>query len=223
MPMKRTGAGTTPQPKPVKRDPGRTRERILAAALVEFSRQGFAGGRVDAIARRAGINKRMLYHYFGDKQGLFRAVMLRKMVQREAWLVGAPEDPLDILPYWFQVASNDTEWVRLLEWEALQLAGAPLANGTKRRASCRRFLQRIRKSQRLGRMSKAFDPGQLALSVMALTTFPLAFPQMTWIATGRLPTDPKFQRERVKFLSQFAAALRPKGKARRRPPRSQPA
>lgn len=218
---KSTGARAVSQRKPVKRDPGRTQERILAAALAEFSRQGFAGGRVDAIARRAGINKRMLYHYFGDKRGLFREVMHRKMVQREAWLVGAPEDPLDILPYWFQVACNDTEWVRLLEWEALQLAGAPLANGAKRRASCQRFMKRIRKSQRLGRMSKAFDPGQVALSVMALTTFPLAFPQMTWIATGMSPTDPKFQRERVKFLSQFAAALRPPPKTRR--PRSRPA
>ena len=170
MPTKSRGTRTVPQPKPIKRDPNRTQERILAAARAEFSRQGFAGGRVDAIARRAGINKRMLYHYFGDKQGLFREVMLRKMVQREAWLVGAPEDPLDILPYWFQAASNDTEWVRLLEWEALQLADAPLANGTKRRASCRRFMQRIRKSQRLGRLAKEFDPGQVALSVMALTT-----------------------------------------------------
>jgi AcrR family transcriptional regulator len=209
MPIKSAGGKAVPKFKPVRRDPARTKLRILAAALEEFSRQGFAGGRVDVIARRAGINKRMLYHYFGDKQGLFREVMHRKMVQREAWLVGAPEDPLDILAYWFQVACNDTEWVRLLEWEALQLADAPLANGAKRRASCRRFMERIRKSQRLGRMSKDFDAGQMALTMMALTTFPLAFPQMTWIATGMLPTDPKFQRQRVKFLSQFAAALRP--------------
>ena len=57
------------------RDPDRTRSRILAAALAEFSSKGFAGARVDAIARRAKGNKRMLYHYFGDKEGLFRAVL----------------------------------------------------------------------------------------------------------------------------------------------------
>src|SRR5450432_2914601 len=47
------------------RNPGRTRERILSAALKEFAAKGFAGARVDTIARRAAINKRMLYHYFG--------------------------------------------------------------------------------------------------------------------------------------------------------------
>jgi AcrR family transcriptional regulator len=53
-------------PATVSRDPGRTRRRILAAALAEFSAKGFAGARVDAIARRAKGNKRMLYHYFGN-------------------------------------------------------------------------------------------------------------------------------------------------------------
>ncbi len=57
------------------RNPERTRERILSAALKEFAAHGFAGARVDAIARRADINKRMLYHYFGDKQGLYLAVL----------------------------------------------------------------------------------------------------------------------------------------------------
>ena len=65
------------------RDPARTQERILAAALNEFATHGFAGARVDAIARRARINKRMLYHYFGDKAGLFREVLRRKIAQRE--------------------------------------------------------------------------------------------------------------------------------------------
>jgi AcrR family transcriptional regulator len=57
------------------RDPERTRARILDAATEEFSMRGLAGARVDAIAQRAGANKRMLYHYFGNKEGLFLAVM----------------------------------------------------------------------------------------------------------------------------------------------------
>ena len=57
------------------RDPVRTRERILRAARREFVAKGFAGARVDAIARSAAVNKRMLYHYFGDKEALYRAVL----------------------------------------------------------------------------------------------------------------------------------------------------
>jgi AcrR family transcriptional regulator len=53
------------------------RARILAAALAEFAEQGFAGARIDAIAERAGINKRMLYVYIGNKEALWLAVLER--------------------------------------------------------------------------------------------------------------------------------------------------
>lgn len=57
------------------RDAGQTRKRILDAATVEFARKGLGGARVDAIAARAKSNKRMIYHYFGSKEGLFTAVL----------------------------------------------------------------------------------------------------------------------------------------------------
>jgi len=57
------------------RDPERTRAAILAAATSEFTAKGLTGARVDAIARSAGANKRMIYHYFGDKDGLYLAVL----------------------------------------------------------------------------------------------------------------------------------------------------
>ncbi len=52
-----------------------TRGRILGAAVEEFARYGLGGARVDRIARRAAANKRMLYYYFGDKDGLFLAAL----------------------------------------------------------------------------------------------------------------------------------------------------
>ena len=57
------------------RDPERTKASILAAATREFTEKGFGGARIDAIARRARINKRMLYHYFGGKELLYLAVL----------------------------------------------------------------------------------------------------------------------------------------------------
>src|SRR6266568_2596676 len=102
------------------RNPERTRARILSAALKEFAAKGFAGARVDAIARRAAINKRMLYHYFGDKEGLFRAVLRRKIAERQAWAENLSGDPAESLAFWFEATCKDADWVRLLEWEALQ-------------------------------------------------------------------------------------------------------
>ena len=64
-----------PMRRAVTRDPERTRAAILAAATAEFSAKGLTGARVDAIAKSAGANKRMIYHYFGDKDGLYLAVL----------------------------------------------------------------------------------------------------------------------------------------------------
>lgn len=49
--------------------------RILAAAAVEFAERGYAGARVDRIAKRARVNKAMLYYHFGSKQELYRALL----------------------------------------------------------------------------------------------------------------------------------------------------
>jgi AcrR family transcriptional regulator len=57
------------------RDPERTSAAILAAAVKEFTEKGYGSARIDNIAKRANINKRMLYHYFGNKEALYVAVL----------------------------------------------------------------------------------------------------------------------------------------------------
>ena len=60
---------------PLRRDPARTRARLLDSAVAEFADHGFSGARTDRIARTAGTNIRMLYHYFGSKDDLYVAVL----------------------------------------------------------------------------------------------------------------------------------------------------
>jgi AcrR family transcriptional regulator len=62
-------------PAPRKRNAERTRKAILTAALKEFSQAGYAGARIEKIVKAAKCNIRMLYHYFGDKKGLYLAVL----------------------------------------------------------------------------------------------------------------------------------------------------
>ena len=89
------------RPKPqrgITRDPERTRGAILAAATREFSTNGLTGARVDAIAQRARVNKRMIYHYFGDKDGLYLAVLeatYRSIRAAELDLHLTDRDPVD--------------------------------------------------------------------------------------------------------------------------------
>ncbi len=60
-----------------KPDPARTREDILRVACEEFAEKGLAGARVDAIAARTRTTKRMIYYYFGSKEGLYLEVLER--------------------------------------------------------------------------------------------------------------------------------------------------
>ncbi len=60
---------------PRTRDADRTRQSILDAAVAEFSATGLSGTRMERIALRAGVNKRLIYYYFGSKEALFLAVL----------------------------------------------------------------------------------------------------------------------------------------------------
>jgi AcrR family transcriptional regulator len=68
-----------------------SRERLLAAAAVEFSARGFDGAKVDRIALRARVNKAMLYYHFRNKAALYRAI-LHDLFQSLAAAVRAAED-----------------------------------------------------------------------------------------------------------------------------------
>src|SRR2546423_964921 len=62
--------------------------RISSAARDEFARRGFAGARVDQIARRAGVNKQLLFYYYHSKRGLFHAVLSDAAADLESALQG---------------------------------------------------------------------------------------------------------------------------------------
>jgi AcrR family transcriptional regulator len=189
------------------RDPQRTRDRILAAALAEFSTEGFAGARVARIARRAKINKRMLYHYFGNKEDLFREIFDRKLRERAGWITEAPAELGASLAYWFQMACEDSDWIRLLQWEALAAGEGPVVREAERRASIERALEDLRARQRRGLVPGDLDVGHLLLTILGVLTYPLAYPQVTRMVTGKSAADPAFRRQHTEFLRRFAHAL----------------
>ena len=113
----------------VTRNPERTSEQILKAATEEFSDHGFAGARVDAIAARAGINKRMLYHYYGNKDDLFLAVMENAYAEIRSHEQELELDRLDpeaavreLINYTFNYFVDKPSFIRLLNTENLHEA-----------------------------------------------------------------------------------------------------
>ena len=112
-----------------RRDPARTRTKLLKAAIAEFSEQGFHGARTDRIAKRAGTNIRMLYHYFGSKDDLYVAVLevvLAELRHDELRIDPETGDPLEALLHVFDYVDahfgKHPELRKLLAFENLNEA-----------------------------------------------------------------------------------------------------
>jgi AcrR family transcriptional regulator len=101
-------------PAGARRDPETARRRILDAGAAEFAAVGFAGARVDRIADLAGFNKRMLYHYFGDKQAVYAAVLADRLKGLTS-VSGRVDEQLNHL-----VTQLDQTLARLLIWRLLE-------------------------------------------------------------------------------------------------------
>lgn len=108
------------------RNPELTQQRLLKAATKLFAEKGFDGVSVDDIVASAEINKRMVYHYFGDKEGLYVAVLKQvfsRLSDVELKTLDDISDPAGtirkILQTYFAFLNENPEFVALLSWENL--------------------------------------------------------------------------------------------------------
>jgi len=157
------------------RDPERTRQRILDAATEEFARHGLSGARVDRIATRAGANKRMLYYYFGDKDGLFLAALEGRYAhirsaERELELEHlAPVRALErLVKFTWDYFLEHPEFMTLLNSENLH-KGRHVARSRRVREMHSPLVETLRRvlrrGERAGLFRKGVDPVQLYISI----------------------------------------------------------
>lgn len=192
---------------PRTRDPEDKKRRILAAAIAEFAEHGPAATRMDDIAARAGVNKQLLFRYFGDKGRLFLAVLEQMFGRFGEVFEEPPEDFGDRLAYYLDAVSEDHAWGRLQTWEALQFGENEVVNEEARRAQFVAEVERLRADQAAGTLPGDLDPAQLLLSIQSLTAFCYAFPQYTRLVTGMAPSTPAFQQQRREHLRQLGRLL----------------
>jgi TetR/AcrR family transcriptional regulator len=114
------------------RDSAATRAALLSTAISEFAEKGFAGARVDEIANRAGVNKQLLYHHFGNKDDLYRVALetvYSEIREKEKALHLGDLSPAEamrtLVGYSFDYLVEHPEFIRLLNDENAQ--GAPHA------------------------------------------------------------------------------------------------
>ena len=83
-----------------------TQEKILTAATEEFAASGASGARVDRIARKAGVNKAMIYYYFRSKDGLYRAVISTYLDRASKMITGAIDQSLEIEDFLLSISDT---------------------------------------------------------------------------------------------------------------------
>jgi len=189
------------------RDGEATKRRILAAALHEFSAKGISGARVDAIARRAKVNKAMLYYYFESKEGLFQEV-LGQPVAEYAQLLRSPNvTDSDRLVHRTEVRPANPEYVRLLTWEALEANPLRPADEELRRAYFQTWVHAVEAEQRAGNLPEDLDAAQLVLAEICVALGPLILPQLARLITGVPIDDPEFVSARREFLRALTRRL----------------
>jgi AcrR family transcriptional regulator len=161
-----------------------SRLRILDAALAEFAEKGLAGARVDEIAERGGINKRMLYAYFGNKEDLWLAVLERAYLAKrdEENLIKvadlAPEEAMSrLVSFNLRYTAAHPEFVALLNQENLHRA-TYLSRSDKVRALYTPLLGLIRDVLERGAANGVFragvDPMQLYVTIIGIGHFYVA-------------------------------------------------
>ena len=167
-----------------RRDPGRTREAILVAAQDEFARKGLSGGRVDDIARRSRANKRMIYHYFGSKDGLYLAVLERvyeglRGSERTLELADLkPEKAIQrLIEFNFDYCRRHPELISLLNTENLHRARY-LRQSKKVRELHSPFVRLIsdilKRGVAKGVFRRGLDPVELYVSIASLSVISIS-------------------------------------------------
>ena len=189
-----------------RRDPERMQRTILRAAAKEFARFGFAGARVDRIAARAKASKRMIYYYFKAKEGLFLAVLNGKLAERTHADVAPHAGVIEHLIAAQRVTLRDLDYVRLLQWEALEQPHHRDPEGT-RQAVYEDLIDAVRGEQSRGELPADTDPRHLALSLLGIALFPYVLPQLTEMFTGQRPASDAWLDQRDVHLRTLAATL----------------
>lgn len=112
-----------------KNDPEKTRENILDVATTEFAEFGLSGGRVDAIAEKTRTSKRMIYYYYGSKEGLYLAVLERayrkiRALESDLALADLPAEAAlrQLISSTFDHDEGNPEFVRLVSIENIHHA-----------------------------------------------------------------------------------------------------
>lgn len=163
-----------------KQDPAGVQANIIAVAMEEFARSGLSGARMDEIAAKTRTSKRMIYYYFGDKDGLYRRVLeeaYRKVRDGEQRLDLDHLPPVEALSrlveFTFDHHSRNPDFIRLVMIENVH-HGAYMERSDAIRAVNAGAIRKLEDICRRGReagLFRAVEPVEIHWHISALSFF----------------------------------------------------
>ena len=234
-PRRSRAAGTTRRP-----DAERTRREILAAARQEFAEHGLSGARVDAIAARMKTNKRMIYYYFGSKEGLYLAALeqvysdIRRMEQELDLEQLTPSDAVRrLIEFTFDYQEAHPDFIRMVSIENIH-NGRHLAKSARLRELNTSVIEQLDEILQRGRLAGAFrsdiGPIDLHMLISAFCFFRVSNRHTFGALFGRDLAAPELRKRHKRMIGDAilgllesgtpacarpAAATQPSRKARR--------
>jgi AcrR family transcriptional regulator len=198
---------------PRSRDADRSQLAILDSARDEFAQRGLAGARMDSIAARAGLNKRLIYYYFGSKDDLFLAVLERTYADirdAEQQLHLDEVEPVEairrLVSFTWHYYLDHPEFITLLNSENLHRAAHLKRSGRIQDVNSP-LVQLLDGVLERGRREKLFragvDPVQLYISIAALCYFYLSNNDTLSAIFGRDLRAPKAMAQRLSHMTDL--------------------
>jgi len=193
------------------RDADRSQGIILSAARDEFAEFGLGGARMDRIAERAALNKRLIYYYFADKETLFQAVLeqsyrdIREAEQQLNLLEVTPVDAVRrLVKFTWDYYLAHPEFITLLNSANLHKA-RHLAESKRARELNSPVIETLAAVLERGRRDGSFrggiDPVQLYVSIASLSYFYLSNSYTLSAIFGRDLLSPKARSERLSHMT----------------------
>ncbi|WP_370155462.1 TetR/AcrR family transcriptional regulator [Ferrovibrio sp.] len=218
--MSETTSRGREEPTERRRDPVATRAALLRAAVADFAARGFAGARIDEIAQKAGVNKQLVYHYFGSKDELYRAALeavYAEIRAREKALQLGDLPPVAamerLVGFSFDYLAEHPEFIALLNDENRQEARH--VRGSERLEEMHSPLvalmqETLERGAAAGVFRRDLDPVQMYISIAGLSYFFFSNNRTLSAIFGRSLDRPKAVSEYRRHVVRFAlAALRP--------------
>jgi AcrR family transcriptional regulator len=189
-----------------KRNPAKSKAKILQIGAAEFCSHGYSGARIERIAKKCKCSMRMIYHYFGNKEGLYLAILeaaYLRIRNEEKSLDLSTAEPIEgirqLIEFTYHFFESNHDVLAIIS-EENSLRGRFLRKHAHVKAMTVPLIESIRtlleQGNRLGYFRPNVDPVQFYVSLVALSQIHILHRHTLSIITSKDMSNTSWQEQR---------------------------